>query len=211
MDLPQAAAAYAHADFAEVNQAFVDKLTELAGDIPKARCLDLGTGPADIPIRLLRARPNWHVTALDASPPMLGFARHAVDQAGMAHAIELVFANAKETGLEENTFDIIFSNSILHHVNEPEGLWIEVRLLARSGALIFFRDLTRPASEAQAQEIVAQYASEESELLQNEFFMSLMAAYTPIEVREQLTAVGLDHLEVSIVTDRHMDIVGRLQ
>jgi len=210
MDLPEEAAAYAHADFAEVNQAFVDRLVELGAQIRAARCVDLGTGPADIPIRLVRAQPGWRVTAVEASGPMLGFARHAVSQAGLDHAIELVQADAKDTGLDGRNFHVIFANSILHHVDNTLRFWQEVRRLAADGALVFFRDLARPRDLRSAGQVVDKYAANESELLRKEYERSLLAAYTPDEVRRQLAAAGLDRLKVEMVTDRHMDILGWL-
>ncbi len=210
MDLPEEAAAYAHADFAEVNQAFAEKLVSLEDKLEKARCVDLGTGLGDIPIRVVRLRPKWRITAVDNSPPMLGFARHEVDQAGLTGAIELMLADAKSTGLRGKTFDVIFSNSILHHIRDTLRFWAEVKRLGRKRTLIFLRDLTRPDGIDAAREIVARYACEESELLQRDYLRSLMAAYTPEEVRGQLEAVSLSYLNVEVVTDRHMDVSGRL-
>jgi ubiquinone/menaquinone biosynthesis C-methylase UbiE len=210
MDLPDEVAAYAHADFAEVNQAFVDRLLDLTGDFQGARCVDLGTGPADIPVRLIQARSDWTVTAIDASPPMLGFARHTVGQAGLSASIEIVQANALNTGLSSRSYDVVFSNSILHHLNDTMRFWQEVQRLGKEGAMVFLRDLYRPQDEATAVAIIEQYAGNESQLLQDEYRRSLMAAYTPEELRAQLAAVGLAHLTVETITDRHMDVYGRL-
>jgi len=57
MDIPREAEAYALADFAEVNEAFVARLHELAGTRGNLLAADLGTGPGGIPLRLLRVRP----------------------------------------------------------------------------------------------------------------------------------------------------------
>ena len=210
MDLPEEAAAYAHADFAAVNQAFVDRLVELAGDLDRPRCLELGVGPADITVRLLAARPAWHVTAVDASPPMLGFARHAISQAGLSKRIELVHADAKSTPLPARFFNVIFANSILHHIDDTLRFWREVKRLGAPGACVFLRDLRRPVSVEAAHELVSRHACQESELLRGEYLRSLLASYTPQEVRRQLTAAGLGQLRVETITDRHMDIFGRL-
>ena len=67
--------AYQQADFAVVNQAFVDRTVELASTPARARAIDMGTGPADIPARLIRARPAWRVVGVDASAAMLALAR----------------------------------------------------------------------------------------------------------------------------------------
>ena len=86
MDEVQGAEAYALSDFSDVNQHFVDTLLTAAGRIEKARVVDLGTGPADIPIRLVRSRPDWRVVAIDASAAMLEHACKAVDHAGFGNS-----------------------------------------------------------------------------------------------------------------------------
>jgi ubiquinone/menaquinone biosynthesis C-methylase UbiE len=210
MDVAAEADAYAAADFAQVNQAFVERLVELAGDRPGARALDLGTGPADIPIRLARRRPDWRIVAADASAPMLEHARNLVRQAGLTEVIELVLVDAKATTFAPNSFDVIFSNSILHHLEDATPLWSEVKRLAKPGATVLMRDLARPADAEAARRIVRQYAGTESSLLQEEYYRSLLAAYTPDEVRSQLRKAGLTSLQVSVVTDRHLDVFGRV-
>lgn len=208
MDDPAEADAYARADFADVNQAFVERLLELTGPVERIRAVDLGTGPADIPIRVVHARPDWHVTAVDASQAMLDLARRDIEKAQLAHAVELVCADAKSTGLPPNTFDVVFSNSILHHVTDADAFWIEVERLAKPGALVFLRDLARPGTEDAARRIVEANSGDESPLLKEEFFRSLLSAYTPDEVRFQLKHCGITGLQVDRVTDRHLDIHG---
>lgn len=211
MDDSEEALAYAEADFAEVNQAFVDRLVELAGSVQRARALDLGTGPGEIPIRLAAARPGWKIVAVDASEAMLDHARRLAKRAGVADAIEFRQADAKNLPPGDDEFDVVFSNSILHHITDTGSLWAEVARVASSGALVFFRDLARPDTPADARRLVETHAGEESELLKEEFYRSLLSAYTPGEVREHLAAAGLDSLNVSMVTDRHFDIWGRTE
>jgi ubiquinone/menaquinone biosynthesis C-methylase UbiE len=260
MDLPEEAAAYAQADFADVNQAFVDRLCELCPSLASeathestpslgsgaspdprgapsgVRVLDLGTGPGDIPIRLIRRRfapqriselpppaanlpplthpgsmglrPVWTITAIDASAAMLRLARAAVRQAGMDATIFLVRADAKRLPFADGSFDVIMSNSILHHVADVDAFWSETRRVGRPGAFLFLRDLARPSSDAAARAIVDQYAGGESALLREEFHRSLLSAYTPAEVRAQLERAGLPALQVAISSDRHLDAWG---
>jgi len=183
---------------------------ELAGPARAARAVDLGTGPGDIPIRVLRLRPGWRITAVDASGAMLAHARRAVGEAGLTDAVELVRADAKALPLRRAAFDVVFSNSILHHINETERFWAEVRRIARPGALVFLRDLARPPSEADARAVVDRRAGGEGELLQEEFYRSLLSAYTVAEVRAQLDRAGLGDLDVAMATDRHWDVTGRM-
>ena len=209
MDDAEEARAYAETDFSDVNAAFVERLLELAGHREAATAVDLGTGPGDIPIRVAQARPRWHISAVDGSAVMLEFAWKAEADAGLREAIEWVESDAKATLFPLQSFDVVFSNSILHHITDTENLWAEVKRLARPGADILLRDLARPESEEAARAIVEKYAGDESDLLQEEFFRSLLSSYTCEEVRRQLDQAGLRSLEVAMVTDRHLDILGR--
>jgi len=208
MDLRDEAEAYVAADFGEVNAAFVERLLEVCGEQESAVAVDLGTGPADIPIRVVSARPRWRIAAVDAAAAMLDLARVAVDAASCSSAIDLVRADAVLTGLPTAGYDVVFSNSILHHAADVPALWAEVRRLARPGGVGFFRDLFRSESREQARALVEQHAGAESELLKEEFFRSLLAAYTLDEIRAQLHQAGLAQLEIAAVSDRHVDIYG---
>lgn len=210
MDLQDEVEVYAKADFAAVNDAFVSRLLELAGAREQAVSADLGCGPCDIPIRVAGARPHWRITAVDASAPMLETARQAVASAGLAQAISLVLADAKGSDLPSAAFDIVFSNSLLHHVSSPARFWDEVRRIAKAGGLVFVRDLFRPEDEEQARRLVAQHAGSEPALLQEEFYRSLLSAYTLDEIQTQLKEAGLAGLSVAQVSDRHMDIFGSI-
>jgi 2-polyprenyl-3-methyl-5-hydroxy-6-metoxy-1,4-benzoquinol methylase len=150
----------------------------------------------------------WRITAIDGSQAMLDLAATAIRRAGKQSAIQLKLAYAKATGLAAGSFDMVISNSIVHHVAEPAAFWAEVKRLSKPGGLVFMRDLSRPASDAAAAAIVQTYAGTESALLQDEFHRSLLAAYTPDEVREQLRTAGLTDLTVSMASDRHWDVFG---
>lgn len=210
MDIPAEAVAYAQADFAQVNEAFVDRLMELTWELGVSRVIDLGTGPADIPIRVAKARPQWHIDAVDASAAMIEIARSAVRASGLGQSITLHQTDAKQTRLAAG-YDVIFSNSLLHHLPDPIPFWREIRRLARSGTTVFIRDLLRPATYDLAVEIVAIHAGHESKLLQEEFARSLMSAFTPAEIRTQLEQAGLSALEIRQSSDRHVDVSGVLE
>jgi len=209
MDLVDEAVAYAAADFGEVNVAFVERVLREAGAKRIRRAVDLGTGPGDIALRVARARPDWHVAAVDASWAMLEIAARTGRQAGAA--VRWIHADAKDLPLADRSVDLIFSNSLLHHLDEPGRLWSEVRRIAKSGCGIMLRDLWRPETPGGARRIVETHAGKESALLQEEFCRSLFAAYTLEEVREQLAQADLAHLEVAAVTDRHLDVWGSVR
>lgn len=209
MDLEHEARAYADADFDDVNARFVERLVELTSAVEARTALDLGCGPGDIPIAVAARRPGWSIVAVDASEPMLRIARSRLARVGVGN-LRFVRDDAKTLGTLDGPFDVIFSNSLLHHLPDPAGFWRQVGRLARPGTVFFLRDLARPGSEARARAIVHEYAGTESPTLQEEFHRSLLSAFTPDEVREQLRAAGLSSLRVQVSSDRHLDVFGRL-
>ena len=210
MDDPAQAVAYAGADFAQVNQAFVDRFRAAFPEFAAGRVVDLGCGPADIPIRLARALPAAHITGVDASAPMLALAREAVAAAGLADRIALVEGRLPGLPLPDGGFDAVLSNSLVHQLPEAAPFWQEVRRLGRPGAAILVVDLFRPEAPEAAQAIVGTYSGDEDPLLKRDFYSSLCAAFTPAEVTAQLRAAGLGHLQAQVVSDRHWAVAGRL-
>jgi SAM-dependent methyltransferase len=206
MDDPAEADAYARADFREVNAAFVDRLIDQAGHLSAPRALDLGTGPGEIPLLVLAARADWRITAVDASQAMLD---HAAAR-DPRRTVEWVLADAKSLPLPDGGADVVFSNSILHHLPELDALWRELDRVTRDGAVVLLRDLRRPDSQAQADRLVEAYAGAESPLLREEFRRSLLSAFTSGELREQIESAParLRGLRVEEVGDRHLDVAG---
>src|SRR5574342_191987 len=89
MDDPAQAEAYAQADFAEVNQGFVDRFREYFPDFSEGRVVDLGCGPGDIPIRFAKRYPAAQVIGVDGSMPMIQLGEQAVKEAGLTDRITL--------------------------------------------------------------------------------------------------------------------------
>lgn len=209
MDDQAQAIAYARADFAESNQRFVDRLRELFPDLASGTILDLGCGPADIPIRLARALPRVKVVAVDASAPMLALGREAIAAAGLAARIELREGRIPGLELAPRSAAAVVSNSLLHHLPDPAVLWSEAKRLGAPGAPVLVMDLFRPESVEAAKRIVAEADCSSDPILVRDFEASLLAAFTLDEVKEQLRAAGLA-LESALVSERHLLVWGRL-
>ena len=136
MDDEAQARAYAEADFEEPNSAFVGLLGSRFGPLPeRARVIDLGCGPADIAIRLACTWPGWTIDAVDGSEPMLALGRDAAQRACVADRVRLIRALVPSPRLPASSYDIVLSNSLLHHLQEPAILWKTIWVvLARKGA-----------------------------------------------------------------------------
>ena len=206
MDDERQSIAYARADFSSSNQFFVDGLIN---DFPRplSTAVDIGCGPGDVMIRLARALPDLHITAIDASAPMIALARGAVITEGLSDRIELVQGYVPGVALKAHSFDVVLSKDLLHHVPDPSVLWKEIARLARPRAVIYVMDLVRPSTPEEARRIVDRVAAREDPILREDFYNSLCAAFTVDELREQVAAAGLD-LEVRQAGDRHAIISG---
>jgi len=207
---PDQANAYAAADFATVNQGFVDRFRVLFPDFARGHLVDLGRGPADIPIRFCRALPAVTVTGVDGSEAMLAPGRRAVATAGLTERVTLVRARLPGLDRAPGGFHAIVSNSLLHHMPRPDVFWSELARLGRAGAPALIMDLHRPDSLERARAIVETHSADEPEVLQRDFFNSLCAAFTLDEVRTQIAKAGLDRLRCEMASDRHWVAWGQL-
>ena len=206
MDDERQSLAYAQADFSASNQLFVDSLIrDFPGHLRST--VDVGCGPGDVVIRLARAVPGLHITAIDGSAPMIALARRAVREAGLDTRVTVIQGYIPGVSLEDHSYDAILSKDLLHHLPDPSVLWKEIARLGRPGAAVYVMDLVRPSTPDDARRIVETVAAREDPILREDFYNSLCAAFTIDELREQLVAAGLD-LEVARVSDRHMLVKG---
>jgi ubiquinone/menaquinone biosynthesis C-methylase UbiE len=198
--------AYAAADFSDSNQWYVN---HLIAEFPSklASIVDLGCGPADVPVRIARAIHDAHITAVDGSGEMLKIARAAIAAARLEARVQVHQGLLPGLALPDQTFDAVLCKDMLHHLHDPQVLWNEARRLARPGAAIYVMDLLRPNTPEEARAIVERVSANEHPILKEDFYNSLCAAFTVDEVREQLRVAGLP-LEVEQVTDRHMRVKG---
>jgi ubiquinone/menaquinone biosynthesis C-methylase UbiE len=206
------ARAYAEADFAEPHERIADDFLAAFPELPaQGALLDLGCGPGDLTFRLARRLPGWRLHGVDGSPAMLRLARERLSrEPAAAGRIRLVTGHIPEVALPESRYDVVFSNSLLHHLPDPTALWRAIRRWTASGGCVFVADLFRPPSREAAAELVERYSANEPAVLKRDFFHSLLAAFTPDEVRRQLTKAGLGHLTVRTVSNRHLTVSGRL-
>ncbi|MGQ0809983.1 MAG: class I SAM-dependent methyltransferase [Nitrospiraceae bacterium] len=207
MDDPDQALAYARADFADENQGFVDRFREYCPELTKGHVVDIGCGPGDIPIRLVRSLPAWEVTGIDASEPMIRLAEEAVKAAGLSDRIRFRCERFQQVAFSEPA-DAAISNSLLHHVPNPLQFWYKLKQLVKPGSFVLAMDLLRPESIEAAQAIVGQYAANESAVLRRDFYNSLLAAFTEDEVAAQLAELNLSRLLIDVPDDRHWIVSG---
>jgi 2-polyprenyl-3-methyl-5-hydroxy-6-metoxy-1,4-benzoquinol methylase len=209
MDELDQVCAYANANFEQENQGFVDQFITYFPDVSEGHIVDVGCGPADIPIRLARALPLCRITGVDASQPMIDVGNRAVENAGLADRITLR-CERLQTLLLAEPCDAGISNSVLHHLVNPLRFWYALKQLIKPGGSVLIMDLLRPDSPEAAQAIVDRYAAHEPPILRRDFYHSLLAAFTEDEVASQLAEMNFSRLLIDVPDDRHWMVGGRV-
>jgi len=212
MSAAEQAGAYARADFEAAHSSYPKLFAERFPRRPKrALALDLGCGPCDVTMRFAKANPGYTFHAVDGSAAMLRFARGALTREKFLRRIKLIEGFIPGAPIPRRAYDVIISSSFLHHLHEPQVLWQTVRKYSKRGTIVFVPDLRRPATKAGARTMVKRYSGSEPAVLRRDFYNSLLAAFTPAEVRRQLQQAGLEELLVEIVGDRHLIVSGTVK
>jgi 2-polyprenyl-3-methyl-5-hydroxy-6-metoxy-1,4-benzoquinol methylase len=151
--------------------------------------VDLGCGPGNISFRLAVALPRARVLGIDGAASMVALAaEHQQRHPGAwpqlrFQQLKLPLADSAALG---GPFAAVVSNSLLHHLHDPQVLWQAVGQLAAPGATIYIKDLRRPASAEAADALTERHAAGAAAVLRRDFRASLAAAFTVAEVEAQL-------------------------
>ena len=150
METPEEVRQYDAMDHSVVNARFVEDFLAAHGPCRGGEILDVGTGTARIPIALAAADSHSRVLALDLSDAMLRQAAKNIALAGLTQRIRTHHGDAKSL-LElfgEESFEGVVSNTIIHHIPDPEPVLVDmVRLVAHRGTL-FVRNLAQRRAPA---------------------------------------------------------------
>jgi len=199
---------YAEADFSIPHNQFIQHLKAFVNN-PQfcGTALDLGCcGPGDICRRFAEAFPSSKVHAVDGSEAMINYGKLSMPER-LKQRIDFILGRLPDVILQQPAYDIIFSNSLLHHLPDPQVLWQSVKRYSRPGTHIVVMDLLRPGSIEVAQGMVQDYAGQEPEILQRDFYHSLLAAFSLEEINQQLIQAALP-LRSEQISDRHVLITG---
>lgn len=205
METEKDAVEYDSMDFTEVNLAFAVRALELAPS--HGSVLDVGTGTARIPILMLQhTKTDITILATDLSQEMLNVGKRNVEALGLDNRLTLQLVDAKGLPFKEQEFDMVISNSVVHHIPEPLTLFREVARVVKPGGAVFLRDLVRPESAAVREGLIQKYAGDADEYQQKLYRDSLNAALTISEVVELLEKAGLKGAKVVRSSDRHWSV-----
>ena len=203
--------AYAHADFKIGDArtvALVAQLIDKTGPLPENPVIvDLGCGPGNIAIRLAKFLPKAQIIGIDGSEAMLVVAKQrSVDASS---DIRFVGMQLQDTAaVFKDSVDLVVSNSLLHHLQDPHLLWSVTQAIAKSGCRVLHRDLRRPSSLTEVYHLQQQHLPEAPSILIQDFTASLVAAYTTDEVSQQLRQAEMHRVKAWSEDDRYLVVSG---
>lgn len=202
--------AYAEEDFSESDALFLNTYLECYPFVGQPRkILDLGCGPAVLTVKMAARLHGCQFDAVDASQAMLKYAEQNIALADLRQRIRVQQVYLPGV-MPANDYDVVISNSLLHHLHSAADLWQTIRQCTGVSAYVHVMDLFRPRDESHLQDIVQRYAVDAPEVLKTDFTNSLRAAYTVDEIKQTLAEQRLDHLSVREISDRHLLVTGFL-
>jgi ubiquinone/menaquinone biosynthesis C-methylase UbiE len=205
--------AYAEADFEQPHSYFIQLFQEKFGNCIGSNVLDLGCGTGDITLKFAKAYTDCHIDGIDGSKTMLSYAYKdlASCNENIIDRVNFIEGILPQISLTLAHYDVIISNSLLHHLHNPFVFWQCLQKFSQKGTKIFLMDLLRPDTMEKAHQLVKNYADSEPLILQRDFLNSLCAAFTLSEVKQQLFRENLDYLSLEQISDRHFIVYGEYQ
>lgn len=202
MDSWEEAVEYDAMDFTEVNTAFAERAIALNPPLT-AKVLDAGTGTARIPVLLCLKYPQWQVFGIDLAKNMLEIGVKHVEQAGLQAQIVLELVDAKQLPYKDGDFEMVVSNSLVHHLPDPLLFFRELKRVLKPNGAILIRDLIRPPDEETINNLVESIGTEYDTHQKQLFRDSLHAALTLDEVNQLISQVDIPGVVVYQSSDRH--------
>ena len=104
-----------------------------------SRILDCGCGPGSITIGLAQWAPDGETVGTDLGAEQLDGARALARDLGV-HNVTFRQGNIFDLPFGEDSFDVVFSQTVLFHIPDPEKALAEIKRVLSPGGLVALRD-----------------------------------------------------------------------
>ena len=170
--------------------------------------LDAGCGPGNIALKIARRCPRLSIVGIDRSANMVQAARRSARELGLEKLLFFNQASADQIPFADNAFDVVISNSVLHHLANPSKAFEEMLRVTRPHGAVLVRDLRRP-SRLVFPWHVRWHGRHYSGVMKRLFEDSVRAAYTPGELTDLLCRSGMSRADIFLQNRTHMGFVYR--
>ena len=112
---------------------------------PASRLLTLGCGGGNLERIVLRLGKADHIDAFDDSPKSIGLARELADREGFSDRIDYTVANVNQIELPSQTYDAVVVRMALHHFENLEHVFEQVRCALLPGGSFMINEFVGPS------------------------------------------------------------------
>lgn len=175
---------------------------DIGGTTRSLRILDLGTGIGDIPELLVRwgeaCGIRISVTAVDANPATVEFARRTLDSRlnpRLRERVDVQVGDARALDHPDGSFDVVTASLFLHHFDDDAAIDVlgEMNRLSSQGLIV--NDLHRhPAAYVGIRSIVLLLPV--SRMFGHDGPASVRRAFKPSELRGLAARAGLQNVRI---------------
>ena len=112
--------------------------------LPVSRVLSLGCGGGNLERAILYLGAAEKIDGLDSSPGSIELARRLAFEEGLAERLEYGVADLNRHELPSSTYDLVVAKHSLHHLENLEHVFAQVRRTLRPGGLLMFNEFVGP-------------------------------------------------------------------
>ena len=109
------------------------------GDLQGKRLLEIGCGDGSATVRFAKA--GALVTAIDISSGMVDLTKKVAVENGVGDRVLAYHKGGEDIDFPEETFDIVYGHSVLHHLNLNKAVPLFVSILKPNGIAAFLEPL----------------------------------------------------------------------
>jgi len=214
--------AYSEGDFSEGENKFIkfinhylkkNKIKLTSDDL----IVDLGCGPGNITEKLSLKWPKTNILGIDGSEEMILKAennKNKNNSIGALTNLNYLCADIKKIKLQDLTphknISLLVSNSLIHHITHVDEFFEFIKNLSTKNTINFHKDLIRPNDEKKAIELKVKCAEEFSKILADDFYASLKASYTKIELKTKILEKNLSSLDLIEEDNKYLIVYGKV-
>ena len=113
---------------------------EIVSNLKKGIILDLGTGPGYLPIEIVKRSPSIKVHGIDLSTRLIRMAQTNASEAGVTDRLGFETGNAAEMRFGNDSYDMVISTGMLHHLKNPLKMLRECYRVLKPGGEAWIYD-----------------------------------------------------------------------
>jgi len=158
---------------------------EIVSNFKSGEILDLGTGPGYLPIEIVRRAPDINIIAVDLSRKLIQMAQANAARAGLSHQLSFEVGNSAGLHFKNASFDMVISTGMLHSLNRPIAVLIEIYRVLKKGGEAWIYDPANVTAYIDKRKWKASLNFRERSFL---WFFKLLGLHKPIApyTREQV-------------------------